>query len=130
MHALQALSRIPAGMAQFLPRACLCRTGRRVFVMGTGSAKTGSRCRGSSSKREMRKRSRMGRWAEIRRRLRYTGHLLWRSAVTPMRGTHQRPQLAGRDELGVTFIGHSSFLVQAAGQNLLFDPVFSTWLIL
>ena len=25
----------------------------------------------------------MGRWAEIRRRLRYTGHLLWRSAVTP-----------------------------------------------
>jgi L-ascorbate metabolism protein UlaG (beta-lactamase superfamily) len=78
----------------------------------------------------MRKRSRMGRWAEIRRRLRYTGHLLWRSAVTPMRGTHQRPQPTSRDELGVTFIGHSSFLVQAAGQNLLFDPVFSTWLIL
>jgi L-ascorbate metabolism protein UlaG (beta-lactamase superfamily) len=34
------------------------------------------------------------------------------------------------DALGVTFIGHSSFLVQAAGENLLFDPVFSTWLIL
>jgi L-ascorbate metabolism protein UlaG (beta-lactamase superfamily) len=47
-----------------------------------------------------------------------------------MRGTHQRPQLAMPDELGLTFIGHSSFLVQAAGQNLLFDPVFSTWLIL
>jgi L-ascorbate metabolism protein UlaG (beta-lactamase superfamily) len=72
----------------------------------------------------------MGRWAEIRRRLRYTGHLLWRSAVTPMLGTHQRPRLAMPDELGITFIGHSSFLVQAAGQNLLFDPVFSTWLIL
>jgi L-ascorbate metabolism protein UlaG (beta-lactamase superfamily) len=72
----------------------------------------------------------MGRWAEIRRRLRYTGHLLWRSAVTPMRGTHRRPQLAAPEELGVTFIGHSSFLVQAARQNLLFDPVFSTWLIL
>jgi L-ascorbate metabolism protein UlaG (beta-lactamase superfamily) len=72
----------------------------------------------------------MGRWREIGRRLRYTGHLLWRSAVTPMRGTHQRPQAAMPNELGITFIGHSSFLVQAAGQNLLFDPVFSTWLIL
>ena len=72
----------------------------------------------------------MGRWAEIGRRLRYTGHLLWRSAVTPMLGVHQRPRLVKPDELGVTFIGHSSFLVQAAGQNLLFDPVFSTWLIL
>jgi L-ascorbate metabolism protein UlaG (beta-lactamase superfamily) len=47
-----------------------------------------------------------------------------------MRGTHRRPQLVRPDELGITFIGHSSFLVQAAGQNLLFDPVFSTWLIL
>jgi L-ascorbate metabolism protein UlaG (beta-lactamase superfamily) len=72
----------------------------------------------------------MSRWAEIRRRLRYTGHLLWRSAVTPMRGTQQRPKLAMPDELGISFIGHSSFLVQAAGKNLLFDPVFSTWLIL
>jgi len=72
----------------------------------------------------------MGRWSEIGRRLRYTGHLLWRSAVTPMLGTYQRPPLVMPDELGVTFIGHSSFLVQAAGQNLLFDPVFSTWLIL
>jgi L-ascorbate metabolism protein UlaG (beta-lactamase superfamily) len=47
-----------------------------------------------------------------------------------MLGTHQRPRLVMPDELGITFIGHSSFLVQAAGQNLLFDPVFSTWLIL
>jgi hypothetical protein len=57
----------------------------------------------------------MGRWAEIGRRLRYTGHLLWRSAVALMRGTPQR--------LGITFIGHSSFLVQAAGQNLLYGSV-------
>ena len=47
-----------------------------------------------------------------------------------MLGTYQRPRLAMPHELGITFIGHSSFLVQAAGQNLLFDPVFSTWLIL
>jgi L-ascorbate metabolism protein UlaG (beta-lactamase superfamily) len=72
----------------------------------------------------------MRRWAEIRRRLRYTENLLWRSAVTPMLGTHQRPRPAMPDELGITFIGHSSFLVQAGGQNLLFDPVFSTWVIL
>jgi len=72
----------------------------------------------------------MSRWAEIGRRLRYAGHLLWRSAVTPMRGTYQPPRLTASDELGITFIGHSSFLVQAAGQNLLFDPVFSKWLIL
>ena len=72
----------------------------------------------------------MGRWAEIGRRLRYTGHLLWRSAVTPMLGAHRRPRLVDADEMGVTFIGHSSFLIQAGGRNLLFDPVFSTWLIL
>lgn len=64
------------------------------------------------------------------RRLRYAGHLLWRSAVTPMLGTHHRPQITPPDELGITFIGHSSFLVQEEGRNLLFDPVFSTWLIL
>jgi L-ascorbate metabolism protein UlaG (beta-lactamase superfamily) len=78
----------------------------------------------------MGRRKGSGRWAEIRRRLGYTAHLLWRSAVTPMRGTHQKPRLVTPEELGITFIGHSSFLVQAAGRNLLFDPVFSTWLIL
>lgn len=72
----------------------------------------------------------MGRGAELGRRLRYAGHLLWRSAVTPMLGTHHHPRITQPSELGITFIGHSSFLVQGAGQNLLFDPVFSTWLIL
>ena len=72
----------------------------------------------------------MSRWAEISRRLGYTGRLLWRSAVTPLAGAPQRPVLVPAAELGVTFIGHSSFLVQAAGRNLLFDPVFSNWLIL
>ncbi len=72
----------------------------------------------------------MARFAEIRRRLRYSVHLLWRSAITPMRGRQRTPVLVPAGELGVTFIGHSSFLVQAAGRTLLFDPVFSTWLIL
>lgn len=72
----------------------------------------------------------MGRWAEVGRRLRYTGRLLGRSAITPMRGAQHRPRAVEPRALGITFIGHSSFLVQAAGRNLLFDPVFSTWLIL
>jgi L-ascorbate metabolism protein UlaG (beta-lactamase superfamily) len=72
----------------------------------------------------------MARWAEVRRRLGYTARLLWRSAVTPLEGRPQKPVLVTAEEMAVTFIGHSSFLVQAAGRNLLFDPVFSTWLIL
>lgn len=37
--------------------------------------------------------------------------------------------MVGRDELGVTFIGHSSFLLQVGGRTLLVDPVFTTRLI-
>jgi L-ascorbate metabolism protein UlaG (beta-lactamase superfamily) len=47
-----------------------------------------------------------------------------------MHGRHHPPRLVRPDELGITFIGHSSFLIQAAGRNLLFDPVFAKWLIL
>ena len=32
-------------------------------------------------------------------------------------------------ELGITFIGHSSFLLQIGGKNVLVDPVFSTRLV-
>jgi L-ascorbate metabolism protein UlaG (beta-lactamase superfamily) len=59
---------------------------------------------------------------------------LWRL----VRESHERPitgyshpvQLVARDELGVTFIGHSSFLLQVDGRNVLIDPVFSKRLIL
>ena len=39
------------------------------------------------------------------------------------------PVLVNRDQLGVTFIGHSSFLLQIGGKNLLVDPVFAQWLV-
>lgn len=32
------------------------------------------------------------------------------------------------EELGITWIGHASFLIQAPGQNLLIDPNWSKWL--
>ena len=34
------------------------------------------------------------------------------------------------DELGITFIGHASFLLQLGGLNFLVDPVFAHWLVL
>jgi L-ascorbate metabolism protein UlaG (beta-lactamase superfamily) len=46
-----------------------------------------------------------------------------------MEGEQHKPILTGDDEIGVTFIGHSSFLVQIGGLNLLVDPVFANWLI-
>ena len=48
----------------------------------------------------------------------------------PMTGKPVEPELVQPEQLGITFIGHSSFLVQMAGRNLLIDPVFATRLIL
>ena len=58
---------------------------------------------------------------------------LWRlvreSHEQPMTGTPRPVQLVDPDELGVTFIGHSSFLLQVHGRKLLVDPVFSKRLV-
>ena len=48
----------------------------------------------------------------------------------PLAGTPQPPVLVEHEELGITFIGHSSFLLQIGGRNLLVDPVFARALIL
>jgi L-ascorbate metabolism protein UlaG (beta-lactamase superfamily) len=46
-----------------------------------------------------------------------------------MEGVPKQPALVAPGDLGITFIGHSSFLVQIDGKNLLFDPVFASRLI-
>jgi L-ascorbate metabolism protein UlaG (beta-lactamase superfamily) len=55
--------------------------------------------------------------------------LMARAAFHRMEGEQRQPVTAAPDQLGVTFIGHSSFLVQIGGLNLLIDPVFANWLI-
>jgi len=63
------------------------------------------------------------------RKLAYLGELVGQSATAPLAGSSRLPTLAKPDELGVTFIGHSSFLIQIGGQTVLVDPVFARWLV-
>ena len=57
------------------------------------------------------------------------GTLVGESAFRPMTGESMTPVLVSPWDLGVTFIGHSSFMVQIAGRKLLIDPVFAERLI-
>src|ERR1700685_3839006 len=64
----------------------------------------------------------------LRKRASQFGRLVRRSAVTPLCGQTHKPRLASNGELGITFIGHSSFLVQVGGQSVMIDPNFARWL--
>ena len=64
----------------------------------------------------------------IRRKAGHFGTLVRHSAMTPRIGVTRKPVLADRSELGVTFIGHSSFFLQIAGKNILIDPNFARWI--
>ena len=64
----------------------------------------------------------------IRRKAKQFGTLVRHSALTPRTGVARKPVLARRGELGVTFIGHSSFFLQIGGRNILVDPNFARWI--
>ena len=63
-------------------------------------------------------------------KLRQLTRLVRESHANPLTGEPQVPPAISPDETAVTFIGHSSFLLQTAGRALLVDPVFATRLIL
>ncbi len=64
----------------------------------------------------------------FRRKAKQFGSLVRRSAMTRRTGTTRKPVLSKRGELGVTFIGHSSFFLQVGGKNILVDPNFARWI--
>ena len=64
----------------------------------------------------------------LRKRASQFGRLVRHSAITPRTGQAYKPTLVANDELGVTFIGHSSFFVQIGGLNVVIDPNFASWL--
>lgn len=55
--------------------------------------------------------------------------LVRESHEQPMTGESRKAELVTPGELGVTFIGHSSFFLQIGGRNVLVDPVFATRLV-
>jgi len=64
----------------------------------------------------------------IRRKARQFGTLVGHSALTARCGTTHKPVPARRGQMGVTFIGHSSFFLQIGGKNILVDPNFARWI--
>lgn len=66
----------------------------------------------------------------LRRKARQFSTLVRQSAITRRSGATHRPVLCGPDQMGITFIGHSSFFVQIGGRNFVIDPNFAKWLYL
>src|ERR1039458_8883139 len=66
----------------------------------------------------------------IRRKATQFGTLVRHSALTARTGVTRKPVLVRRGELGVTFIGHSSFFLQIGGKNILVDPNFARWIFI
>lgn len=65
----------------------------------------------------------------IRRKAKQFGILVRDSAFTRRTGSSHKPVIVHEREMGVTFIGHSSFFIQMAGKNLVIDPNFARWLV-
>jgi L-ascorbate metabolism protein UlaG (beta-lactamase superfamily) len=66
----------------------------------------------------------------LRQKARQFTRLVRRSAVSPVRGSIHRPELASNGETALTFIGHSGFFLQLGGRNVVIDPNFARWLFI
>src|SRR5208337_4933289 len=64
----------------------------------------------------------------VRHKAKQIGTLVRHSAMTRRTGVTYKPVPARRGQLGVTFIGHSSFFLQIGGRNILVDPNFAQWI--
>jgi L-ascorbate metabolism protein UlaG (beta-lactamase superfamily) len=64
----------------------------------------------------------------IRKKAKQFGKLVRHSAMTPRTGVAHKPIQAKAHELGITFIGHSSFLIQLGGKNIVVDPNYAPWI--
>ena len=64
----------------------------------------------------------------IRKKAKQFSTLVRHSAVTRRTGQPSKPVLAKTGQMGVTFIGHSSFFIQIGGQNLVIDPNYAKWI--
>jgi L-ascorbate metabolism protein UlaG (beta-lactamase superfamily) len=64
----------------------------------------------------------------IRKKAKQFGTLVRHSALTRRTGTIHKPVLASNGELGLTFIGHSSFFIQIGGKRIVVDPNWARWL--
>ncbi len=66
----------------------------------------------------------------LRRKAKQFTRLIRHSALTRRTGVTRSPVLVRPNELGVTFIGPSSFLLQVGGKNVMVDPNFARWLFI
>jgi len=58
--------------------------------------------------------------------------MIWKSLLTRRQGQRRQPAFPRltRGQVGITWIGHASFLIQWPDSNLLIDPNFANWLFL
>lgn len=66
----------------------------------------------------------------LRRKARQLWRIVRHSIVTPRTGESRELVTAEGGELGITFIGHSGFLIQIGGNNVLVDPNFANWIFI
>jgi L-ascorbate metabolism protein UlaG (beta-lactamase superfamily) len=64
----------------------------------------------------------------LRKRAQQFTRLVRHSVVTRRTGRTYKPKLVSNGEMGLTFIGHSSFFLQMGGKNVVLDPNFARWL--